>query len=126
MLMRTKSVDFHYVEPGHKDIDAKLCNWRAWVTPRAPSWVSPMFRMALSNTRQWHAPELRPTCDVLGAMAMEKAVSKLPEPFRTAIRWNYVTPVNPRKACQVLGLSMDGLAKAVRDARQMLINRSTE
>lgn len=123
MLMRTKSVDFHYIEPGHKDIDAKLRNWSAWVTPRAPSWVSPTWRMARSNARQWHQPEIRPTCDVLGALAMEKAVSKLPEPFRTAIRWHYVTPVSPTKACKVLGLTMDGLGKAVRDARQMLINR---
>lgn len=117
------SVDFHYIEENHRHIDGVLKNWASWVTPRAPSWVSPMFRMAKSNTRQWHAPEIRETCDVIGAMQMEKAVSKLPEPHRTAIRWHYVIRCSPTAACRELGLSHAGLYGVVRDGRQMLVNR---
>lgn len=123
MLMKTRSVDFHHVEDHQKDIDAKLMNWARWVTPRAPSWVSPMFRMAKSNSRQWHQPEIRETCDIIGAMLMEKEVCKLPEPHRAAIRWHYVIKCGPVKACRALGLTTEGLAKTVRDGRQMLINR---
>lgn len=117
------SVDFHFIEEKHRHIDAMLRNWADWVTPRTPSWISPMFRMARSNTRQWHAPEIRETCDVLGAMLMEKAISALPEPHRTAIRWNYVIRSSPTSACKKLGLSHGGLYAAVRDGRQMLNNR---
>lgn len=123
MLMKTRSVDFHHVEDHQKDIDEKLHNWARWVTPRAPSWVSPMFRMAKSNSRQWHQPEIRETCDIIGAMLMEKEVCKLPEPHRAAIRWHYVIKCGPVKACKALGLTTEGLAKTVRDGRQMLINR---
>lgn len=124
MLMKTRSVDFHYVEDHQKDIDAKLMNWARWVTPRAPSWISPTWRMTRSNARQWHQPELRETCDVIGAMLLEKMVCALPEPQRAAIRWHYVVKCSPSKASRSLGLTNDGLYKAVRDGRQMLINRS--
>ena len=123
MLMKTKTVDFHHVDPHQKEMDAKLMNWASWVRPRAPSWVSPMFRQAQSNSRQWHTPEIRQTCDVIGAQAMEKAVFHLPENQRTAIRWHYVYPVSPTKVCRALGVSMDGLADLVRQGRTMLMNR---
>lgn len=123
MLMKTKTVDFHHVDPHQKDVDAKLMNWASWVRPRSPNWVSPMFRQAQSNSRQWHTPEIRQTCDVIGAQAMEKAVAYLPESQRTAIRWHYVYPVSPAKACRALGVSMNGLAGLVRQGREVLINR---
>ena len=123
MLMKTRALDFHHVEEGQRGIDARLQNWASWVKPRAPSWVSPMFRMCRSNSRQWHMPEIRETCDVIGAQAMEKAVYHLPAKHRDAIRWHYVCPVTPAKMCRHLGVNMEGLALLVREGRQMLMNR---
>ena len=123
MLMKTKTIDLHAVSEKHAAIDAKLVNWAAWVKPRSASWCSPMFRQAQSNSRQWHAPEIRQTCDIIGAQAIEKAVCKLPEKHRDAIRWHYVFPVAPAKVCRALGVSYEGLALLVADGRTMLINR---
>ena len=123
MLMKTKTVDFHHVDPNQKDMDAKLINWASWVRPRAPNWVSPMFRQSQSNSRQWHTPEIRQTCDVIGAQAMEKAVFYLPESHRTAIRWHYVFPVSPAKVCRALGVSMDGLAELAAHPNQLESHR---
>lgn len=123
MLMKTNSIDFHHIEDGHKEIDKVLQNWARWVRVSHVSWVSPMFRQAQSNSRQWHQPEIRETCDILAAQAMEKAVYHLPERHRFAVRWHYVFQGSPAKAARNCGVTLDGLAKLARDGRQMLINR---
>ena len=123
MLMKTRIVDFHHVADEQLEIHARLKNWESWVKPRSLPWVSPMFRQARSNSRQWHQPEIRATCDILGAMRMERAIYHLPEMHRTAIRWYYVYPVSPIRVCKTLGVSMESLALLVRDGRRMLMNR---
>lgn len=125
--MQTKpQIDFHAVEAKHAQIDARLRNWAEWVRPRRPSWISPMFRMARSNSRQWHSPEVGVQIDSLDAQAMEKAVFGLPPPHRDAVRWSYVICCRPAIACRALAVSMDGLHLLVRDGRQMLHNRSAK
>jgi DNA-directed RNA polymerase specialized sigma24 family protein len=123
MLMKTKTVDFHHVEDHQRDMDKRLQNWARWVKPRSPSWVSPMFRQARSNAWQWHTPEVRETCDMLDAQAMEKAVAALPEKHRTAIRWHYVYPVQPFKVQKALGVTEQALYGLVRDGRERLMNK---
>jgi hypothetical protein len=123
MLMKTRSIDFHHVEDGHKEIDKALQNWARWVRVSHVSWVSPMFRQAQSNARQWHQPEIRETCDLIAAQAMEKAIYQLPERHRYAVRWRYVYCGDPYKAQKKLGATQDGLAKLIRDGLQMLVNR---
>lgn len=115
-------VDYHHVEDKHNDIHQRLLNWASWVTPRSPSWISPMFRMYRSKAWQWHTPEYRVTCDTLDALAVEKGVSRLPEPHRSAVRWAYVVRCSPMHACKALGLSHEGLYRVLRDGRQMLSN----
>lgn len=122
MLMSVK-VDFHHVEDHQRDMDKRLQNWARWVKPRAPSWVSPMFRQARSNAWQWHAPEHRETCDILDAQVMEKEVCKLPAKQRDAVRWHYVFPCEPFRMCKALGVTEQALYGLVRDGRQMLMNR---
>ena len=46
-----------------------------------------------------------------------------PVKHRAAINWCYVAPVNPRRACQDIGVSMQGLSDLLTDGRQMLVNR---
>lgn len=123
MLMPVKSPDFHYVDPKHKEIDARLENWASYVRVKFPSWVSPIWKMGKSNGRQWHVPEYRPACDTLDGMEIERAVFKLPELHRAAIRWAYVYKNHPAKFCQEHGITKSSLWQLIHDGRQMLINR---
>jgi DNA-directed RNA polymerase specialized sigma24 family protein len=61
--------------------------------------------------------------DRLDAAQIAKAVATLPVKHRSALNWHYVKPVSPKRACQALGESMEGLALLVRDGRQILINK---
>jgi len=61
--------------------------------------------------------------DRIDAMRIAKAVAALPVPHRSAVNWAYVRPVSPRRACQAIGTTMEGLALLLRDGRQMLLNR---
>jgi hypothetical protein len=54
-----------------------------------------MFRQYRSKSWQWHTPELRAAVNIPEAVAMEKAVSLLPEKHREAIRWCYVFAGGP-------------------------------
>lgn len=123
MLMKAK-VDFHYVEPEHKSMDDRLCNWALWLQTSKGGYIHPMWAKARSNAWQWHTPEYRPTCDILDAQAMEKAVCALPEKHRKAVQWHYVYKFSPTAMARELGVSLDGLNDLVRVGRQMLINRS--
>ena len=123
MLMPVKSPDFHYVDPKHKEIDARLENWASYVRVKFPSWVSPIWKMGKSNGRQWHVPEYRPACDTLDGHVIEKAVSALPHLHRDVIRWAYVHRYSEQQARRQFGLTKDGLFQALQDARMMLINR---
>lgn len=114
--------DFSHVEPHQSAVHDRLLNWARWVTPGSPSMVSPMFRQYRSHAWQWHTPEIRLTCDSLDAMAVEKIVAKLPAKHRDAVRWAYVHRCTPAIAIREMGVSYDGLAKLLRDGRQMLIN----
>lgn len=122
--MKRDAVDFHLVEDRHLEIHARLEAWARWVRVRPHGWqVSPMFRQAQSNSRQWHAPEPRESVNVPEALEMEKAVSLLPDKHRTAIRWAYVFPGNPAAVARMLAVSLHGLRGLVGDARSMLKNR---
>lgn len=121
MLMKTNAVDYFRVEPHHEAIHERLENWQRWVAVRLPSWVSPIWKLVKSNGRQWHTPEYRPNCDILDAMLIEKAVYKLPEKHRAAIRWVYVYKHHPAKECRHLGVTNEGLLRLIQDGRQRLL-----
>lgn len=122
MLMATK-IDFHQIEGRHEKIHIELENWARWVQPSRQSWVSPMFQQYRSKAWQWHAPEHRETVRSLDAIEMEKAVSKLPNKHRAAIRWAYVIRCSPSGPMRALGVSNDGLLLLLNDGRQMLVNK---
>lgn len=127
MLMRTKEyVDFHAVEPHQREIDARLRNWARWCNGTGAPATSPMFRLAPPppRVRGEFAYQSADVVDPMDAQKIAKAVAALPDDHRASINWNYVKPVAPKRACQAIGCSMDGLYKLVRDSRQMLINRS--
>ena len=124
-MRRDDYIDFHAVQDGHLAIHADLENWANWVRVRPIGWqVSPMFRLYRSKSWQWHAPELRVLANVPDAIAMEKAVSGLPESERFAIRWCYVLQGHPSAAARHLAVSRQGLADLIGRGRAMLKNRS--
>ena len=119
--MKREHVDFFIIPDEQLAIHAQLENWARWVTPRLHFDRGLMlWRMGKSNGRQWHAPEIRDSTDPLAAMAMEKAVYRLAEPYRQAVRWAYVYRTPPARACRKLGVGMDRLAELVRMGRNML------
>lgn len=121
--MQRDFVDFHFVAPEQILMHDRLLNWSRWVRVTAPRWQASIWRMGKSNTRQWHAPEVREETDILDAQAMEKAVAKLPDKHRDAIRWSYVYRTTPMQARKRLGVTNEGLQRLVVDARTMLQNR---
>lgn len=116
-------VDFHLVRPEHATIHAELQNWARWCFSRGAPDSHPMFRWA-KPAQHWHAVEIQEVTDPIAAMRIEKAVQKLPAKHRGAVRWSYVFQGPPRKAASNLGLTLDGLAGMVHDARTMLKNRT--
>jgi hypothetical protein len=123
-MKREAFVDFFYVEPHQLAIHQDLENWSRWVRVRPHGWqVSPMFAQYRSNWRQWHVPIIKDAVNTPDAVAMERAVSLLPEKHRMAVRWSYCFPGNPAAMARKLGVSLKGLQDLVVDARTMLRNR---
>lgn len=121
--VRRDEIDFHAVPEAQLGIHEALLNWSRWVRVRPHGWqVSPMFRMYRSHAWQWHTPEIRQQINVPEAVEMEKAVSGLPEKHRTAIRWHYCFCGHPARMARELGVSKQGLADLVVDARVKLRN----
>ena len=114
-------VDFNAVEPHQVAIDARLTNWARWSSGRGGRDCSPMFR--LYRPDNYERPVTATPIDSLDAQRIQKAVAGLPTPHRLALSWCYIHRTNARKAAQLLGESLPGLARLIRDARQMLINR---
>lgn len=119
------SLDFHIVEKHQRDIDARLRNWGLWCNGSEASITSPMFRMTPPPPRvRGEMAYAANTVDRLDAAKVGKAVAALPKYHRGALNWAYVKPVSPARACEALDTNMEGLARLLRDGRQMLINRN--
>lgn len=120
--MKRDAIDFHLVEERHLTIHTRLINWSRWCRPRYSGQVQPMFRLYRPEVK-WGEERGSTPIDSMDAQKVQKGVSKLPEPQRMALNWSYVTPSNPRRQAQRLGVSMEGLQLLVRSGRVMLINR---
>lgn len=124
--MRRDLPDFFLIPEGQEAIHGRLENWALYLEFKRPSWISPMWKQGLSNSRQWHAPVLRPIVDSLGGHDMELAVRGLPKHHRDAIRWAYVYRTPPLKAQRMIGVTAATLLRLVTDGRTMLKNRVTK
>lgn len=124
-MKREEWVDYFAVADGHLAIHARLEQWARWVRVRPHGWqTAPMFRQYRSHAWQWETPEVRAAVNTLDAVAMERAVSALPQKNRDAIRWCYVLTGNPLAMARRLGVSRAGLMELVESGRTMLVNRS--
>lgn len=120
--MKRDDLDLFAVPDHQVEVHNRLENWARWVSPGYPAGVCPMFRMAKSNARQWHVPELRPTCDIKDAQHVEKTIRKLPPKHLALIRWYYVTRTPELRIRKSLGLTRQDLCSMVVTARQMTLN----
>lgn len=124
-MKREDAIDYFIVPDRQVAIHERLNDWARWVRVRPTGWqVAPMFRQYRSKAWQWEAPELRVSVNVPEAIAMEKAVSLLPEKHREAIRWAYVWQSGPVAMARRLAVTKEGLLDLIQSARSMLINRS--
>ena len=122
MLMKVRTeVDFCLIEPKHEEIHKRLENWARWCQGGpAGANASPMFR--LYRPDNFERGPIGTPVDGTDAQRIAKGMHLVPVANRVALNWSYVKPVAPAKVCKTLGLSMEALALAVRDGRQMLIN----
>jgi DNA-directed RNA polymerase specialized sigma24 family protein len=125
-MQREQQLDFHSVHPLHLVIHDRLNNWRRYVRMGGMTLgVSPMFRGYRPERDNGHDLEPHIPIDELDGHVMEKAVYRLPEKNRDAIRWAYVYSYVPDpKIRKHLGVTRAGLVTLIHDARSMLKNRS--
>lgn len=119
-----EKVDIGRVPHHQREVHEDLKNWAMWAKPGQSASICPMFKAMgyKSNSRQWHPVEYRPTCDIIAAQFMEKAICKLPKQNRDALIWWYIYPSGALKARKFFGVTEFGLDKLVVDARQMIMN----
>jgi hypothetical protein len=123
-MKRDDAIDFHLVQDGHLAIHARLEAWARWVRVRPVGWqMAPMFRQYRSKSWQWERPVLQSAVNVPEAVAMEKAVSLLPNKHREAIRWAYVWCSGPVSMARQIGVSKQGLMELIGQGRTILVNR---
>ena len=115
--------DFQHVEPHQLAIHDRLRNWARWVVVRPQSKVLAMFKF-YRPAQHWHEKEFREPCDLIDAQAVEKLVARLPHTHAFALRWYYVYRLSVGIARKELATTAQGVDKAVRDARQMVLNLS--
>ena len=123
--MKREAIDFFLVEDKHLSIHKRLENWARWCDGRRGAATSPMFRLYVPD-EHWEGQAVSIAVDILCACDMQKGVSRLPKNHAIALNWNYVHPSNPVRKARELGESIAGLAKLIRAARQMLVNRGFE
>lgn len=123
-MKREEHVDYHFVRDDHLAIHARLEAWARWVRVRPHGWqTAPMFRQYRSKSWQWEMPTVRASVNLNEAVAMEKAVSLLPEKHREAIRFAYVWCSSPIATARRLGVTKQGLLDLIHAGRVMLLNR---
>ena len=123
--MRNDTNDFSRIAARHDAINLRLEQWAQWVSVRPQGWgIQPMFRQYRSHAWQWERPEIKAQINTIEASETERAVSTLPEQYRTVIRWLYVWPWVPVNAVRrSLGLTRAELAAVADKGRDMVIDR---
>ena len=117
-------IDHNYIEPHHSAIHDRLSNWARYVSVRQIAWpIQPMFRAAKTPKTLDVDAHVRIDVNTLDGHAIERAISALPALNRDALRWWYVRRWSVMRQRKMQGLTDEGLQRAVRDGRQMLINR---
>jgi len=120
--------DYNHIPARHDAINLRLESWASWVRVKPVAWaMQPMFRN-FRAPKQWESDLHVPIqLNTLECHEIERAISFLPPPHRTALRWSYVfshVPVNAVR--KELAVTREGLGQLINDSRDMLVNRLRE
>jgi len=124
--MKDDTNDLSHIQERHTAINLRLEEWAKWVRVRRIGWFTqPMFRLYQSKARQWEAnPHIPVAINGLHALEIERAVSMLPDPYKTLLRWYYVFPWKARDpVAHKLGLRASNLPEILDKSRDMVKNR---
>lgn len=116
-------VDFSHVPAHQAAMHDRLLNWARACRSAPGNSASPMFRLYRAS-KHWN--DVAPTTlavDQSDAVKVARGVQALPEPHMHAINWHYLSDGNVSAGRRKLACTAVALARYVRDARQMLINR---
>jgi hypothetical protein len=120
-------VSFDAVPPSQWKMHDRLVNWARASRggDKQSGKATPMFSLYRSSEarRANYGDETAVPVDRSDAILVAKGVVALPDKHRRAVHWYYIHPSNPRAMASELGLTMEGLAQMVVDARYFLINR---
>lgn len=70
----------------------RLENWRQWARPRRHYRVTPSLEGRYKPPPSWHPPEARIEIDLNDALKVERAIVKLPHPYKQVIIYTYIHP----------------------------------
>jgi hypothetical protein len=119
----TRNVDFHAIPDSQAAIHERLLNWARWCFSGQAQDCAPMFS-GYRSTEVWAAPEAASPVDKLDAQRIEKSVCALPYNHKHALRWWYIAPIGPAKTALTLGLTLEGLAMTVIQARDRVLTHT--
>ena len=123
--MKMDDIDLIYrVMPEHEAIHARLENWANWSKDR--------FRFQHCASAEWRYKSPpndddrmpRVLWDSLDAIAMHRVICDLPYKHRMMLNMWYITKPPMPAMRRKLGLTRDGAADTLKQARQMCINRN--
>jgi len=120
--MKRDFVDFSLVPEHQQAIHARLENWGLSQRNHEKRGISPGFEQYQSGN-VWMTLEPKTVVDQKDAQRIAKGVRELPAKQALAVSWYYVKGTSPMRARKSIGVTAEGLAALVIDARQMLINR---
>lgn len=126
---RNTIVDYGTVPPEQWRMHERLVNWAKSLFDRSKAKSAPMFERYVSSDaraerREYGAATAVPV-NREDAHKLGIAIGFLPEKNMKAINWFYVKGGrNPPAMASELGLTKQGLADCVLEARQILLNRN--
>lgn len=104
------------------DLHARIENWRNWVIDR------PNYRHTHSIEGRYRSPQcwepVGPSVvvDIWDAIAVEKAIVRLPEAHRIVVIGHHLYRADPRAICRRAGVNWHGFDEHLRRAETMLRN----
>lgn len=126
MLRETEFEQLQRIAEDHIEIHLRLLNWAAWSRDRIRQGHcrSIEFRYLAPRVKEREDLNVSQPPDALDAAAMHALVCCLPDKNRWILHLWYVHKAPANYIRRKLGLTRDGVAQTVRDARAMVRNRA--
>ena len=123
--MNIPAKEFNYYTPRELDrtLD-RLENWKRWAKDKPQYRVTPSLEGRYKSPQVWHPEEPRMPIDLNDAMAVERAIIKLPKPYKQIIIYRYIYPfINLQQFCRHAAIRLREFEVYERRAMDMIHNR---